>query len=179
MNKLVFAALITFTVATALVAPACTGDDTGEVEDLEMTAEDFDCIVDWPKVDRFRIINKLGYQEEAEAVARSANGGVYPVGTVIQLIPFEAMVKRHEGWNPATGDWEFFMLDVSPEGTNIAVRGGEEVKNPMSEFTCMDCHGQAEAQFDLVCNSGHGCDPLPFTPEQIEMAQQSDPRCQQ
>jgi hypothetical protein len=50
-----------------------------------------------------------------EAAARAENGGVYPVGTVIQLIPFEAMVKRHEGWNPATGDWELFMLDSVPE----------------------------------------------------------------
>lgn len=179
MNKLVSAALLTFTLATSTVVPACTDSDTGTVEDLEMAAEDFDCILDWPKVDRFRIVNKLGYQEEAEAVARSANGGVYPVGTVIQLLPFEAMVKRHDGWNPATGDWEFFMLDVSANGTTIAARGGVEVKNPMVPFTCMDCHSQAEPKFDLVCNSGHGCDPLPFTAEQLEMAQQSDPRCQQ
>ena len=177
MNKLVSAALITFTLVTSTLVPACT--DSGEAEDLEMAAEDFDCILEWPKVDRFRIVNKLGYQEEAEAVARSADGGDYPVGTVIQLIPFEAMVKRREGWNPATNDWEFFMLDVSADGTTIAARGGEEVKNPMVEFTCMDCHSQAEPKFDLVCNSGHGCDPLPFTPEQIEMVQQSDPRCQQ
>lgn len=173
MNKLAFAALITFTVAL----PACAGDD-GEVEDLEMTAADFDCILDWPKVDRFRIINKLGYQEEAEAVARAADGGVYPVGTVIQLVPFEAMVKRREGWNPATGDWEFFTLDVTAEGATIASRGGEDVVNPMNGMTCIGCHDDAEPRFDLVCASDHGCEPLPFTPEQIEMVQQSDPRCQ-
>ncbi|HWN67827.1 MAG TPA: hypothetical protein VNM90_09310 [Haliangium sp.] len=179
MNKLASAALFAFTLLAFPLVPACTDDDGGAAEDLEMTAEDFECILDWPKVDRFRILNKLGHQEEAEAVARAADGGVYPVGTVIQLIPFEAMVKRHEGWNPATGDWEFFMLDVSADGTTIAARGGEEVKNPMVEFTCLDCHSQAEPKFDMVCNSGHGCDPLPFTPEQIEAVQQSDPRCQQ
>lgn len=173
MNKLVTAALITFTFAL----PACD-DGGGNAEDLDMTAADFECILDWPKVDRFRISNKLGYQEEAEAVARAANGGVYPVGTVIQLVPFEAMVKRREGWNPGTGDWEFFTLDVTADGATIASRGGEDVVNPMSGVTCIECHSQAEPKFDLVCASGHGCEPLPFTPEQLEMVQQSDPRCQ-
>jgi hypothetical protein len=172
MRKLVTAALITFT----MVVSACTDD--GDVEDLDMAAEDFDCILDWTKVDRLRIVNKLGYQDEAEAVARSADGGVYPVGTVIQLIPFEAMVKRHDGWNDATGDWEFFTLEPTAAGTTILSRGGEEVVNPTSGSTCAGCHGAAEPQWDSVCARGHGCEPLPFTAEQIDMAQQSDPRCQ-
>lgn len=69
-------------IACTLSLTAC-GDD--EVQDLDMAAEDFSCILDWPKVDRFRIINELGHQAEAEAVARSAAGGTYPVGTIIRL----------------------------------------------------------------------------------------------
>jgi hypothetical protein len=111
-------------------------------------------------------------------VARSAEGGTYPVGTVIQLIPFEAMVKRREGFSPSTGDWEFFNLQVSADGTTIADRGTDDVINPQVGLTCIECHNQAETRFDRVCASGHGCDPLPFTPEEIEMVQQSDPRCQ-
>ena len=42
---------------------------------------------------------------------------MYPVGTVLQLIPTEAMVKRHKGYSPSTDDWEFFALKVSPQGT--------------------------------------------------------------
>ena len=45
--------------------------------------------------------------------ANNPDGGVYPVGTVIQLVPQEAMVKRAAGFDPATNDWEFFSLDVS------------------------------------------------------------------
>lgn len=161
-------------IACTLSLAAC-GDD--EVQDLDMAAEDFSCILDWPKVDRFRIINELGHQAEAEAVARSASGGTYPVGTIIQLIPYEAMVKRREGWNPATNDWEFFFLEVSADGTTIAARGTDDVVNGLGG-NCFDCHSAAEPKWDLVCASGHGCEPLPFTAEQIEMAQQSDPRCQ-
>lgn len=154
---------------------ACGGDD--EVEDLDMTAADFTCILDWPQVDqRFRITNLLGHEADALAVAQSAEGGTYPVGTIIQLIPNEAMVKRHQGWNPTTNDWEYFFLDVNENGTTIATRGGAEVVNPQGN-SCHDCHSAAEPQWDLVCASDHGCEPLPFTLEQIQEVQNSDPRC--
>ena len=172
-NKLVATALITFTLGLA----ACGDEQEPAVEDLDMTAADFGCILDWPKVDRFRITNKLGHQDEAEAVARAADGGTYPVGTVIQLIPNEAMVKRRQGWSPETNDWEFFALETTATGTSIVSRGTDDVVNAF-DGNCFDCHAAAEPKWDLVCASGHGCDPLPVTPEQIEMIQQSDPRCQ-
>lgn len=171
-NKLIVTALITFTLGLA----ACGDKEDPAVEDLDMTAADFGCILDWPQVDRFRVTNQLGYEEQAEAVARSASGGTYPVGTIIQVIPNEAMVKRRKGWNPETNDWEFFILETSAEGTNIVSRGGAEVENPLG--SCSDCHNDAEPKWDLVCSDGHGCEPLPFTPEQILMVQESDPRCQ-
>lgn len=171
-NKLAAAALITLTLGLA----ACGDEKEPAIEDLEMTAEDFGCILDWPQVERFRVTNQLGHEEEAVAVARSASGGTYPVGTVIQVVPNEAMVKRREGWNPETNDWEFFVLDATAEGTSIVSRGGAEVVNPLG--SCSDCHSGAEPKWDLVCASDHGCDPVPFTPEQILMVQESDPRCQ-
>ncbi|MEM9491433.1 MAG: hypothetical protein AAGC55_19970, partial [Myxococcota bacterium] len=153
-------------------------DAATDVEDLDLTADDFECILNWPKVDKFRIINKLGYQSEAEAVANSPTGGTYPVGTIIQLIPQEAMVKRRAGFNPASNDWEFFFLEIADTGTTIATRGTTEVTNGLGG-NCLDCHSMARSEFDLICSDANGCEPLPFTAEQIEQAQNADPRCAQ
>lgn len=149
---------------------------TGELEDLDMQPGDFACILGWDKVRKFRITNLLGHLDEALAVAEDPAGGVYPVGTVIQLIPNEAMVKRAVGFAPDNSDWEFFALTTTADGTTIMARGTSEVVNGFGG-NCFDCHAKAEPQWDRICESGHGCDPLPFTPEQIEMVQQGDPRC--
>src|SRR5688572_706974 len=72
-------------------------------EDLDMKASDFECLLRWDKVRNFRVTNKLGKRAETLAVAENvAGGGEYPVGTVIQIVPIEAMVKRARGWNPAS-----------------------------------------------------------------------------
>ncbi len=145
-------------------------------EDLEMQADDFGCILEWDKVNRYRITNKLGHTAEAIAVAQAANGGTYPVGTVIQLVPFEAMVKRRVGWSELTNDWEFFALGVTSSGTTISARGTTLVVNQFNG-NCFNCHNQAEAKWDLVCETTHGCEPLPFNADQIEAIQQGDARC--
>ncbi|MCB9640392.1 MAG: hypothetical protein H6728_01835 [Myxococcales bacterium] len=145
-------------------------------QDLQMTAEDFGCILTWDKVNHYRITNKLGYLSQTLEVARSANGGTFPVGTIIQLVPQEAMVKRRKGWNPTTNDWEFFFLNVSKQGTEIATRGKEEVKNAFGG-QCFSCHNKAAPQWDLICGADHGCDPLPFDEKAIEALQKDDPRC--
>jgi hypothetical protein len=175
-------------LALVLLLPAaCGGDDGGagdaaadettttEVEDLEMQADDFVNINDMTPVRGFFIDNPLGYLDEAIAVAEDPAGGTYPVGTIIQLIPQEAMVKRAEGFSPATNDWEFFSLSVTAEGTEILVRGGPEVINQFG-LSCADCHLQAEPQFDLVCEDTHGCDPLPIGDDVITAVQAADPR---
>lgn len=156
---------------------ADTSGTTGVVgEDLDMTPEDFVCVLDWELVRRFRITNLLGHLDEALAVAESPDGGVYPVGTVIQLIPGEAMVKRAVGWSPETNDWEFFSLATSADGTEILARGATRVVNQFGG-NCFDCHSAAEPQWDLVCETDHGCAPLPIGPDVIEMLQNGDPRC--
>ena len=111
----------------------------------------------------------------ALAVARSARGGVYPVGTIIQLVPQEAMVKRAPGFSPSTNDWEFFSLDVSAKGTRILSRGGAKVLNRFGG-SCASCHSAAASQFDFVCGTTHGCAPLPIGPAVIASLQKSDPR---
>ncbi len=164
------------TDATSTDAASTGTASTGELEDLDMQAEDFVCILGWDKVRKFRITNLLGHGDAALAVANDPAGGVYPVGTVIQLIPNEAMVKRAIGFAPENSDWEFFALETSASGTTIVSRGTTEVANGFGG-NCFDCHAKAEPQWDRICEEGHGCDPLPFTAEQIEMVQQGDPRC--
>lgn len=160
-----------------LDAPMPTGRDAQvDGEDVELGAEDFGCILEWPMVRRFRITNVLGHLDEALAVAGSETGGTYPVGTVIQLVPSEAMVKRGRGWSPETNDWEFLALDVRAEGTTIRSRGAAETVNAFGA-NCFECHRLAEPRWDFVCEDDHGCDPLPIGADTLLRIQNGDPRC--
>jgi hypothetical protein len=176
------------TLAVALVGVvACSSDDAVQSpttsasttstasEDLDMRAEDFVNIKAMTPVKGYFIDNRLGHLDEAVAVATSDAGGVYPVGTIIQLVPQEAMVKRTRGWNPSTNDWEFFFLDVSAQGTTIVTRGTTDVVNRFGG-NCASCHAAAEPQFDFVCESTHGCEPLPVGDDVIRAVQDADPR---
>lgn len=154
---------------------------TGVGEDLFMTGDDFQCITQGEKVRSFYLWNELGHLDEALEVANNPRGGTYPIGTVLQLIPSEAMVKRYEGFSPESNDWEYFYLDVEETGTTVLDRGATNPAGPLgvnnAAVNCHNCHVQAEPQWDLVCEDGHGCDPLPFSDSQIEVVQSLDPRC--
>jgi len=102
------------------------------------------------------------------------HSGVYPTGTLLQLVPQEAMVKHRPGWNPATDDWEFFALDVSATGTTIATRGIQNVVNRFGG-NCASCHMAAKGTFDFVCEHNHGCAPLPVSDAVIRAIQLADP----
>jgi hypothetical protein len=154
------------TSATTATAPA---------EDAALTAADFENIHLMTRVGDHFITNVRGHLAEALAVARDPNGGRYPVGTIIQLVPQEAMVKRRAGFSPATNDWEFFSLDVSSSGTKILTRGGAEVVNRFGG-SCASCHSPALAKFDGVCGQNGVCAPLPIGPKIIAAVQQADPR---
>lgn len=151
------------------------GEVGGVLDEVAIAAE----LVEHPGCIGRRIeTNSLGFEEEALAAATSDDGGRFPVGTIVQLIPFEAMVKRKEGLSPATSDWEFFELDVASGTTAIEKRGTTDVVNQFGG-NCSSCHSFAEEQWDLICGEDHGCDPLPLTltREVIDSAQQNDPRC--
>ncbi len=138
----------------------------------------FQCIRDMTSVRGFYIDNLNGADALAGtlAVAESETGGVYPVGSVVQLVPTEVMVKREAGFSDATHDWEFFELDVAPEGTSIRVRGTTDVVNRFGG-NCLDCHAKAKPEWDLICEQTHGCDPIPLTPIMVKAIQKTDPRC--
>jgi hypothetical protein len=171
------------TVVLAVAFGACSGGSSGGAknanpkprEDFVAQATDFRNLHTMTKVRGFFIDNRLGHLDEALAVANSPDGGEYPVGTIIQLVPQEAMVKRHRGFSPATRDWEFFFLSVSPAGTEIQNRGTDQVVNRFGG-NCASCHQGAEARFDGVCEKNHGCAPLPIGDDVFHAIQESDPR---
>ena len=86
------------------------------------------------------------------------------------------MVKHGKGFDAATNDWEFFELDVQPAATKIKVRG---TTNAVNQFggNCLTCHAKAEAKWDMICEQGHGCDPIPVTAVMAKAIQNTDPRC--
>lgn len=176
--------LVAVPVVVAVVAGCASGsgdDDaatttTTEPEDVVVEADDFSALADMTPVRGFFVDNVAGHLDEAVAVAESDEGGTYPVGTIVQLIPQEAMVKRAPGFDPDSNDWEFFTLDATPAGTTVLSRGGAEVINRFSGSSCASCHRAAEPQFDFVCEDTHGCAPLPVGDDVITAIQQSDPR---
>jgi hypothetical protein len=159
----------TLCIATMLLSPGL-----GLGADID--ANSFRCITKMTPVRQFYVGNLQGNLDATLAVANSPKGAVYPPGSVIQLIPTEAMVKRDKGFNAATHDWEFFSLDVSKDGTRIRSRGTVDVVNQFGG-NCFGCHAPATAQWDLVCETDHGCAPLPITPAMIGAVQRTDPRC--
>ncbi len=151
-------------------------DSDTDAKTVEITDKDFSCIRDMQPVRGMYIGNLLGNIDATQAVANSEEGGVYPPGTVIQVVPGEAMVKREQGFNAATNDWEFFVLNVFPEGTQIVSRGGAEIKTTFGQ-DCLSCHAQAEPKWDMVCETGHGCAPIPITRDMVVALQKTDQRC--
>jgi len=158
----------------ALAAGAASGAAAADVSVSEQT---FGCILDWPKVRNTRI-NHADPKQLAEAMRifrDSVPETDYPVGTILQLVPFEAMVKHPRDTFPRTNGWEFFALEVSAAGTRIRDRG-DSVVNLSQGKTCLSCH-QPAAKFDFVCEKGHGCAPIPFNDQAINALQQADARC--
>jgi hypothetical protein len=138
-------------------------------------AKSFRCIREMTPVRQFYVDNLRGNLTGTLSAANASAGAVYPPGSVVQLIPGEAMVKRDKGFDAESHDWEFFALEVSKDGTRIRQRGTVDVANRLG--TCLGCHGQARPQWDLVCESNHGCAPLEVTRAMIGALQRTDPRC--
>ena len=150
-----------------------------QAQSLEIDDGTFQCIRDMTPVRGFYVDNLHG--EEALtgtlAVAHSETGGVYPPGSLVQLVPTEVMVKREPGFSEATADWEFFELDVTAQGSTIRARGTADVVNRFGG-NCLDCHAKARPEWDLICEQTHGCDPIPLTPVMVKAIQKTDPRCE-
>jgi hypothetical protein len=144
---------------------------------LKITEDSFRCIRDMTPVRGFYVDNLLGDMADTLAAANHPFGGNWPPGSVVMRIPSEAMVKHRKGYNPATNDWEFFVLDVvRGKSTKIADRGFTDVINEFGG-NCLTCHSEAEPRWDMVCEQGHGCAPNPITRVMAVAIQNTDPRC--
>jgi len=150
---------------------------TLSADDLAITEKSFGCVLDLPKVRNTRIQNPdpAKLREAIRIFKDSVPDKEYPTGTVLQLIPTEAMVKHDRAAFPKSNGWEFFALKVSADGTTILDRG-DKVLNTSLKKPCLDCHSPA-AKFDFVCEKSHGCAPIPVTDQQIAAVQSADPRC--
>jgi hypothetical protein len=159
--------------AAAAVAPI-----TPVIRELPVSDTTFKCIRDMKPVRGFFVTNILGdsYVPATLAAATKADGVVYPPGSLVQLVPGEAMVKHGAGYNAATNDWEFFELDVAPTGAKIKVRGTTQAVNRFGG-NCLSCHIKADKARDMICEQGHGCDPIPLTAVMMKAIQNTDPRC--
>jgi hypothetical protein len=162
------------TAGTSATTAAPSARSTTSVANVEVTAASFRSLKTMTPVRHFFVANVLGNLPGSLAVARAGHG-VYPAGTVLQLVPQEAMVKHQPGWNRATADWEFFALDVSAQGTVIHTRGVQNVVNRFG-LNCAGCHSAAQSKFDFVCEHDHGCAPLPISDTVIRAIQLADPR---
>jgi len=112
-------------------------------------------------------------QEAVKVFESGAPAADYPEGTVIRVIPQEAMIKRSKTAFANSNGWEYFALAVTPQGTTVRERG-DTASNRLG--TCQSCHSKA-AKFDYVCRSGHDCPTVPLTEQQIAALQANDPRC--
>ena len=171
LDKIFYAMVLGFGAAGLLAVGRAEAADASAID-----ATSFRCITAMTPVRQFYVDNLRGDLAATLAAAKSATGAVYPPGSVIQLIPGEAMVKREKGFNVATRDWEFFELDVSKDGTQIRKRGFADVVNRFGG-NCFACHIAARPEWDLVCESEHGCKPIPVTRAMIGALQRTDPRC--
>lgn len=136
----------------------------------------FRCMRQMTPVRHFFVDNLSGDLAGTLAAANAPKGAKYPMGSVVQLVPTEVMVKREPGFSPATGDWEFFELQVDEKGSKIGKRGFAEVNNRFGK-NCFACHAPAREPWDFVCESSHGCDPIPVDHKMTGALQRSDPRC--
>jgi hypothetical protein len=161
-------------VAVLLVGPALAAAPPSPAS-FPIGDKSFKCITEMTHVRHFYVDNLAGNLDGTIKVAQTGMG-VYPVGSVLQLVPNEVMVKREKGFNAATRDWEFFDLNLTPDGSTIRVRGFQEVNNRFGG-NCFTCHVKAHAEFDLVCDNNHGCDPIPITRAMSGALQRTDPRC--
>lgn len=164
----------TLVLGLCLTSLATAAADAGKPVVVE--AQNFRCIRQMTPVRHFYVDNLLGDIKGTLAAANAPKGAIYPPGSVVQLVPTEVMVKRETGFSPATGDWEFFELAVDAQGSKILKRGFAEVNNRFGK-NCFACHVPAREPWDFVCETNHGCEPIPIDHKMTGALQRADPRC--
>lgn len=163
-------------IAAVNAAETQTDSDKKTETILNIDESSFTCIRKMTPVRHFYVDNLIGDINGTLAAAHAPEGAIYPKGSVVQLVPTEVMVKRESGISPATGDWEFFELKVDEKGSTIVKRGFVDVMNRFGG-NCFSCHAPAREPWDFICESEHGCEPIPIDHKMTGALQRSDPRC--
>ena len=67
---------------------------SASAQDITVSEQTFGCILDWPKVRNtyFKHSDPAKLKEAMRIFKDSVPDKQYPVGTILQLVPFEAMV---------------------------------------------------------------------------------------
>jgi hypothetical protein len=118
-KKAVLFALLSLFVSTEAGSKTVMEQPSAPAAAKKVTVSEasFKCLHEMKQVGTMYVDNLLGNLDSTLAIAKAANGGTFPPGSVVQLLPGEAMVKLEKGANPATNDWKFFVLDLSAEGS--------------------------------------------------------------
>ena len=143
--------------------------------------KDFRCLTDGTQAEGrlFRVFGKKRIVKKALRKTKTGKlGKGYPVGTILQLFPFEAMAKRGGKFNKEGHGWEYFKLKPNADGTTeILARGTAEVTNFLGG-SCQECHERLAKDHDSVCEFVVGVEGLGIT-EDLFHRLQSDLRCPQ
>jgi len=175
MKRLACRLSASLTIAVSVTSGSEAADAPASAP-VNVNESSFRCVRQMVPVRHFYVDNLLGDTAGTLAAANAPKGARYPPGSVVQLVPTEAMVKREPGFSPATGDWEFFELEVGESGSKIRARGFADVNNRFGK-NCFACHVPAREPWDFICESGHGCDAIPIDRTMTGALQRSDPRC--
>lgn len=159
-------------IAGAAFVASCA---TEQPRAFKVEDSSFRCVTEMTPVRHFFVDNLAGNLAGTVKVAQ-AGKGEYPVGSVVQLVPNEVMVKMPKGASPPTKDWEFIWLDVDKNGQKIGIRGFQDANNRFG-LNCFACHVKARPEFDLICETSNGCDAIPLTKPMFGALQRTDPRC--
>jgi len=145
-------------------------------------AETFQCLLDGTKAPgkHFYVFHrhKAALRRALHKIETGKMGKGLPVGTVLQLVPFEAMVKRGGKFNREGHGWEYFSLNPQADGTTeIVLRGQSDVLSAFTHSSCQTCHENHAAQHDAICEFVQGTEGIGLTDDLLAVLQNGDPRC--
>lgn len=156
---------------TAAPAP----DGAAPVAFRSAEPEDFRCVSEMSAVRGFFVDNYLGDVEGTLAAAEDPGARPFPPGSIVQLIPLEAMVRLPDGTSPETGDWEYVMLDTLSGQSEITSRGFGEVENLAG--SCNSCHAGASSR-NFICEQSGLCEAAALPRSIVDRLVEEDARCE-
>lgn len=146
------------------------------------STRDFHCLFDGTKVPgkHFFVFHrkKAALKRALHKLETGKLGKGLPVGTVLQLVPQEAMVMRGGKFNRDGHGWEYFSLNPKSDGTSeILARGTSEVTGAVTHTSCQTCHERFAADHDAICEFVIGTAGIGLTDDFLSIIQNADPRC--